>query len=91
MDQPADSILNLITVYGMNAVVAAAVRTLPVTTFAESNEAVGRYKDEVVAQRQLVNKLKEEIVVLNRLITNLEGEIRRLAAELREKSVEEGA
>lgn len=82
MDPIADSILALIAAHGKDAVTAAAVRTLPVIPFAESNEAIGKYKDDVYNERKQLSKAKDELVVLNRLITNLEGEVRRQAKEL---------
>jgi hypothetical protein len=77
-DKLADTILVLIAVHGKDAVTAAAVRTLPVITFAESNEAIGKYKDEACDARK-------ELASLNRLITNLEGEVVRQAKELTDK------
>lgn len=84
MDSIADSILNLIAVYGQDAVTAAVVRTLPVITFAESNKAVGKYKDELVEAHKELAKAKRDLIDLNRLITNLEGEVVRQAKELKE-------
>jgi hypothetical protein len=80
-DKLADTILVLIAVHGKDAVTAAAVRTLPVITFAESNEAIGKYKDDACDARK-------ELASLNRLITNLEGEVVRQAKELALKDKE---
>ncbi len=66
----SDAILALITAYGKDVVVDAAVRTLPVITFAESNEGIAKYKNEIVD--------------LSRLITNLEKECLRLAQEVKD-------
>ncbi len=74
-DPIADTILALIKAHGMDAVVSAAVRTLPVITFAESNAAVGKYKDMLCDQ-------KNKEAALDRLITNLESENVRLAKEV---------
>ena len=68
MDPIADAILALIAAHGKDAVTAAAIRTLPVITFAESNEGIAKYKNETVD--------------LGRLITNLERECKRLAQEV---------
>jgi len=59
----------LIAAHGKEAVTAAALRALPVTTFEESNATLTKYK--------------EELVVLHRLITNLEWEVRRQADEVK--------
>jgi hypothetical protein len=70
MDPIADAILALIAAHGTDAVTAAAVRTLPVITFAESNEGIAKYKNENVD--------------LHRLVTNLEAECKRLAQEIKD-------
>lgn len=77
MDPIADTILALIAAHGIDAVIAAAIRTLPVITFAESNAAIGKYKDELCDQ-------KNKEASLDRLAINLEGEIARLVKQLEE-------
>jgi hypothetical protein len=77
--QIEDIILALAATHGKDVVTEAATRTLPVISFAESNAAIGKYKDQLC-------EVKEENTVLHRLITNLEEEVKRQANELKTKS-----
>jgi hypothetical protein len=86
-DQVEDILLALIQNHGKHLVTEAATRTLPVITFAESNEAIGRLKDDACATKDELAKVKETNTILYRLIANLEGEVKRQAKELKDKAL----